>query len=98
MEGMPSSIHRKGLGSGAGACAMAIEVAELDAMQATYHDAVEEWVKTIREEEALAAVEHSVADVDAWEAACSREGDARKRARTAKKEYEDALREEFFGF
>ena len=77
---------------------MAIEVKELDAMQAAYHEAVEDWVKTIREEEALAMVEHSVADVDAWETACTREGDARKKAREAKKEYEDALREEFFGF
>jgi len=77
---------------------MAIEVEELNAMQTAYHEAVEDWVKAIRAEEALALVEHSVADVDAWEAACDREEDARKRARAAKKEYEDALREEFFGF
>ena len=77
---------------------MAVEANRLDAMQATYHEAVEAWVRAIREEEALALVEHSVADIDVWEAACDREDEARTRAREAKKEYETALREEFFGF
>ena len=77
---------------------MAIEVKELDAMQAAYHEAVEDWVKTIREEEALASANHSEAEIDAWEAAGFREEDARTSAKEAKKQYEDALREKFFNF
>jgi hypothetical protein len=43
--------------------------AELDQLQIAYKAAVDEWVATIREEEALASTEHSVADLDKWEAA-----------------------------
>jgi hypothetical protein len=77
---------------------MAIEVAELDALQAKYKTAVDDWVATIRAEEALASVNHSVAEIDAWEHAAFLEDAARKKAKDAKKVYEDALREEFFNF
>ena len=71
---------------------------ELDQMQAAYKAAVDEWVKAIREEEALASGNHNVAELDKWEAAyfeaikLQREVDYRKRL------YEDALRREFYGF
>lgn len=74
------------------------EVEELDAMQAAYKAAVEEWIAAIREEEALASADHSVAEIDKWEAAHFREEEARNKAKAAKKGYEDALREEFFHF
>ncbi len=77
---------------------MAITEIELDEKQAAYKSAVEEWIAAIREEEALASVAHSVADVDQWEAAAFREEEARLRVRHAKKLYEDALRKEFFDF
>ena len=77
---------------------MAVEVSDLNQMQAAYKEAVEQWIKTIREEEALASVDHTEAEVDAWEAADFREEDAREKAKEAKKNYEDALREKFFGF
>lgn len=78
---------------------MAIQQAELDAAQARYKSAVEEWIRAIREEEALASpAEHSEAQIDQWEAAAQNEEEARKRARDAKTEYEDALRQEFFNF
>ena len=67
-------------------------------MQAKYKSAVDEWVATIRSEEALASVNHSVAEIDAWEHAAFLEDAARSKARAAKKAYEDALREEFFHF
>ncbi|MGD0562204.1 MAG: hypothetical protein ABSA66_03865 [Roseiarcus sp.] len=72
--------------------------AELDQMQAAYKAAVEEWIKAIREEEALASVNHSVAEVDEWEAAHFREDELRNAVKTAKKQYEDALRRKFFDF
>jgi hypothetical protein len=51
-----------------------------------------------REEEALASVDHSVADVDRWEEAGFKEENLRSRTKAAKKEYEAALRLKFFGF
>ncbi len=74
------------------------ETEELDAMQSAYKAAVEEWIAAIREEEALASGEHSIEDIDQWEAAHFREEAARNKAKAAKKDYEDALREEFFDF
>jgi len=77
---------------------MDIELSELDRMQADYKAAVEEWIVAIRREEALASVNHSVAEVDAWEAAHFREDEIRRRVKAAKKSYEDALRQKFFDF
>ena len=72
---------------------------ELDQMQATYKVAVDEWVKAIRDEEALASnSEHAVADLDKWEAAHFREHKLHKEVDYRKRLYEDALRREFFGF
>jgi hypothetical protein len=72
--------------------------AELDRMQAAYKAAVEDWIKAIRDEEALASVNHSVAEVDRWEGAHFREDELRTAVKAAKKQYEDALREKFFNF
>ena len=47
---------------------------------------------------ALASVNHTVAEVDQWEGAHFKEDDMRKKVKAAKKRYEDALREKFFGF
>jgi hypothetical protein len=77
---------------------MSVDVSDLNQMQAAYKEAVEQWIKAIREEEALASVDHSEAEIDAWEAADFREEDARENAKEAKKNYEDALREKFFNF
>jgi hypothetical protein len=78
---------------------MAIEISELDEMQANYKAAVDEWVAIIREEEALASsADHSVTEIDEWENAADREDAAREKAKAAKQVYEDALREKFFHF
>ncbi|MEI9977472.1 MAG: hypothetical protein WDN23_00475 [Edaphobacter sp.] len=77
---------------------MAVEISDLDQLQTAYKTAVDQWIATIRDEEALASGNHSEAEIDAWEAACFREEDARKLAREAKKQYEGALREKFFNF
>jgi hypothetical protein len=71
---------------------------ELDPLQNAYKAAVEEWIAAIRQEEALAAVDHSVAEVDQWEQAHFREDEIRRKVKAAKKRYEDALREKFYGF
>jgi hypothetical protein len=78
---------------------MAVELSELDELQASYKAAVDEWVAVIREEEALASVaDHSVAEIDEWENAADLEDAARDKAKAAKQAYEDALREKFFHF
>lgn len=70
---------------------------ELDELQSAYKAAVEEWVAAIRTEEALASVNHSVAEIDQWEHEHFHEEDLRNKAKAAKKEYEAALRFKFFG-
>lgn len=68
----------------------------LDQLQAAYKAAVDEWVAAIREEEALASGNHSLAEVDRWEAAHFKEEELRTRVKAAKSDYEDALRRKFF--
>jgi hypothetical protein len=70
----------------------------LDEMREAYKSAVEAWIAAIKQEEALASVEHSVAEVDRWEQAHFTEEEFRDKAKAAKGRYEDALREKFFGF
>jgi hypothetical protein len=77
---------------------MAIDLSELDQLREKYKVAVEDWVTAIRHEEALASVNHSVAEVDTWEGADSLEEEARVKAKAAKRAYESALREEFYHF
>jgi hypothetical protein len=71
---------------------------ELDELQARYKAAVEAWITAIRTEEALASVNHSIAEVDKWEQAHFDEDELRSAVKEAKAKYEDALRAKFFGF
>jgi hypothetical protein len=73
-----------------------VQVSELDRLQAAYKAAVDEWVSAIRQEEALASGNHSVAEIDQWEAADFAADEARDRVKAAKKQYEDGLRMKFF--
>jgi len=71
---------------------------ELEKMQAAYKAAVEEWIAAIKQEEALVSVTQTIAEVDKWEQAHFKEDEIREKVKAAKKQYEDALREKFFGF
>jgi len=73
-------------------------IAKLDSMQQAYKAAVERWIAAIRSEEDLASVNHTLAEVDRWEAAHDREDKVRAEVKAAKRLYEDMLREKFFGF
>ena len=77
---------------------MPVDTSGLDQMQSAYKAAVEEWIAAIKQEEALASVNHTVAEVDLWEQAHFNEEAIRGKVKAAKKQYEDALREKFFGF
>lgn len=74
------------------------DYSELDQIQSAYKAAVEEWIAAIKREEALASVNHSIAEVDKWEDAHFKEDEVRNKVKVAKKRYEDALREKFYGF
>lgn len=74
------------------------DTTELDQMQAAYKAVVEQWIAAIKQEEALASVTHSVAEVDKWEQAHFAEDEIRGKVKAAKKDYEDALRRKFFDF
>ena len=73
-------------------------VAYLDELQANYKAAVDSWIAVIRKEEALASVNHTLAEVDKWEQAHFEEDEMRSAVKEAKAKYEDFLREKFFGF
>jgi hypothetical protein len=61
------------------------DTSELDQMQTAYMAAVEEWIAAIRQEEALASVNHSIAEVDKWEGAHFAEDKIRSKVKAAKK-------------
>lgn len=71
--------------------------AELDRLRRAYKDAVEKWITSIREEEALATPDHSVHAWDLWEKAGFAEEHARKNVLAAKQQYESGLREADYG-
>jgi hypothetical protein len=74
------------------------DTSDLDQLRSAYQASVEAWIAAIKQEEALASVDHSVADVDRWEQAHFREDEIRSEVKAAKRKYEAALREKFFGF
>ena len=77
---------------------MSIDTAELDRIQTQYIQALEQWIAALHYEKALASGNHDEAEIDKWEAAGFQEEAAREKATTAKKNYENALREKFFNF
>jgi hypothetical protein len=74
------------------------EQAELSTMLRVYRGAVEDWVTAVREEEFLACGDPTLAQLDDWEQAHFKEEEARDKAKKAKKDYEDAIRQSMFGF
>jgi hypothetical protein len=77
---------------------MSGEHPELDELQTSYRTALEAWISSIEKEEALASMNHSMIEIDAWEKAHFEEEEIRDIVKAAKEKYEDALRAKFFGF
>jgi len=65
---------------------------DLDQLRLAYKKAVDDWVTSIRAEEALATPNHSMTSMENWDAAHFRELDAQKKATEARDAYQDALR------
>ena len=66
--------------------------ADLDQLRLDYKKAIDEWVDTIRAEEALATSDHSMIAMEHWDAAHFREHDAHAKVTAAREAYKDALR------
>lgn len=75
-----------------------VETLELDRLQTEYQTLAKSWIEAIKHEADLAAQPHSVAEIDAWEAAAMAQDEIRHKVIDAKEAYESALREKFFGF
>jgi len=70
----------------------------LDRLRVVYKKPVDEWVDTIRAEEALATPDHSEVAMEKWDAVHFTEQDASAKATEAREAYKDALRGVNYGF
>ena len=71
---------------------------ELDSLLAAYKTAVDEWREAIKVEEDFAVPDHSMKEWETWDQAGFREEEARKKAKTARLDYVNALREKLYNF
>ncbi len=65
---------------------------DLDQLRLAYKKAVDEWVDSIRAEEALATPDHSMIAWEKWDAAHFVEHDVHEKATKAREAYKDGLR------
>jgi hypothetical protein len=70
---------------------------DLDSLRLAYKKAVDEWVDTIRAEEALATPDHSMIAMENWDEAHFKEHDAHEKATKAREAYKDGLRAVNYG-
>jgi hypothetical protein len=70
---------------------------DLDQLRLAYKKATDEWVDTIRAEEALATPDHSMIAMEHWDTAHFTEHDAHSRATEARDAYKSALRNANYG-
>jgi hypothetical protein len=70
---------------------------DVNRLQQAYKNAIEEWVNSIRAEEALASYDHSMIAMEDWDAAHFRERDAQAKVTEARDAYKDALRSVNYG-
>ena len=66
--------------------------ADLDQLRLAYKKATDEWVDTIRAEEALATSNHSMLAWEKWDDAHFKEEDAHAKYTEALEDYKDGLR------
>jgi hypothetical protein len=71
---------------------------DYDALLATYKQAIDAWVSAIHDEEALAQPDHSMIEMEKWDAAGLRVHDAELAAKKARDHYKNALRQKNYGF
>jgi Tfp pilus assembly protein PilN len=69
----------------------------LDQLQQTYKQTVDQWVAAIRAEEALATPDHSETAMESWDRADFSVQDAWKKAKAARENYKEGLRHLHYG-
>lgn len=75
-----------------------MDTSKLDGLRANYKFATEQWVASIRAEEALATPDHSMVAMEHWDAADFAVQHAQKKAASARDRYKDELRKIDYGF
>jgi len=71
---------------------------DFDQLLAAYKQANDAWVDAIRAEEALANDDHSMVEMEKWDAATLAADEAQSAAVDAREKYKAALREKNYGF
>ncbi len=71
---------------------------DFDELLNGYRQAVDNWVTALRTEEALANDDHSMVEMEKWDAAGFAAHDAEAVAKKARDRYKNALRKKNYGF
>jgi hypothetical protein len=71
---------------------------DFDLLLNKYKQAVDTWVSAIEAEEALANADHSMIEMEKWDAAGLVVHDAERDAKRARDNYKNALRKKNYGF
>jgi hypothetical protein len=69
-----------------------------DQLLSDYRRAIDNWVNALRAEEALANDDHSMVEMEKWDAAGFTAHDAEAVAKKARDRYKNALRKKNYGF
>jgi hypothetical protein len=71
---------------------------DFDKLLNDYRHAIDSWVAAIKGEEALANDDHSMVEMEKWDAAGFSAHDAEAVAKKARDQYKNALRKKNYGF
>lgn len=71
---------------------------DFDQLLSEYRRAIDKWVDAIKAEEALANDDHSMVEMEKWDAAGFTVHDAEAVAKKARDRYKNALRKKNYGF
>jgi hypothetical protein len=75
-----------------------MEDKDFDQLLTHYKQTVDAWVAAIKAEEALANEDHSMIEMEKWDAASFVAHDAEAAAKKARDQYKNALRKKNYGF
>ena len=75
-----------------------MENLDFDQLLHDYKQAIDSWVDAIRAEEALANDDHSMIEMEKWDAAGLHVHDTELIAKKARDQYKNALRKKNYGF
>ena len=74
-----------------------MDINGLSELRLAYKRAVKAWIDAIRAEESLATTDHSMTEMERWDAAHFKEQDAQTKAQQARDAYKGALRKANYG-